>query len=137
MTPSSGKTIDFSIGGTTLPIHAPSQDTNSRRLVCRLPYSPAPWPPYGRPETSRLLKVDHYLSRTGIMVRSSQYAAPRQDADAGEGVVTSSRGSVCYQRSYCPDTDVRMSRFEPLSYLLGPWAIEGSFVSYKGFQGAF
>jgi hypothetical protein len=29
-------------------------------------------------------------------------------------------GAVCYQRFGCPDTGVRTSRFEPLSYLLGP-----------------
>ena len=36
-----------------------------------------------------------------------------------------------------PDIGVRTSRFEPLSYLLGPWAVDGSFISYKGIQCAF
>jgi hypothetical protein len=35
--------------------------------------------------TLRAQIADHYISRTGIMMRSSQYAAPRQDADTGEG----------------------------------------------------
>jgi hypothetical protein len=46
-------------------------------------------------------------------------------------------GAVCYQRFGCPDHDVRTSRFEPLSYLLGPWAFESSFVSYEGIRGGF
>jgi hypothetical protein len=29
-------------------------------------------------------------------------------------------GAVCYQRLGCPDLDVYRSRFEPLSYLVGP-----------------
>jgi len=44
---------------------------------------------------------------------------------------------VCQKRSGRPDLDVYRSRFEPLSYLLGPWAVDGSLVSYKGIQGAF
>ena len=36
-----------------------------------------------------------------------------------------------------PDVDVCTSRFESLSYLSGPWAVDGSFVSYKGIQGGF
>jgi hypothetical protein len=42
-----------------------------------------------------------------------------------------------YKRSGCPDLGVCTSGFEPLSYLLGPWAVDGSFVSYKGIQGGF
>jgi hypothetical protein len=48
-------------------------------------HSHARWPPYGRPDTSLLLKVDHYLSRTGIMVRSSQYWHPLRTLIRGRG----------------------------------------------------
>jgi hypothetical protein len=58
---------------------------NSPKLVCRMVHSSARWPPYGRPETPRRLKVDHYLSHTGIRMRSSHYAASPQDADTGAG----------------------------------------------------
>jgi len=46
-------------------------------------------------------------------------------------------GAVCYQRSGYPDMDVRTKRFEPLSYLLGARAVDGSFFSYKGIEGGF
>jgi hypothetical protein len=32
---------------------------------------------------------------------------------------------------------VYRGRFEPFSYLLGPWAVDGSFVSYKDIEGGF
>src|SRR5215208_2886940 len=44
-------------------------------------------------------------------------------------------GAVQYSRSGCPDTDVRTSRFEPLSYLLGPLGRRGLFLAYKDIQG--
>jgi hypothetical protein len=34
-------------------------------------------------------------------------------------------------------TPMCTSRFEPLSYVLGPWAVDGSFVSYKDVYGGF
>jgi hypothetical protein len=46
-------------------------------------------------------------------------------------------GAVQYSKSGCPDMDVIISRFVSLSHLLGPWAVDGSFVSYKGIQGGF
>jgi hypothetical protein len=46
-------------------------------------------------------------------------------------------GAVEYSRSGCPDLGVHTSRFKLLSYLLGPWAVDGSFVIYKGIQGGF
>jgi hypothetical protein len=46
-------------------------------------------------------------------------------------------GVVDCRRSGRPDTGVRPSRFEPLSHLLGPSAVDGSFVSYKGIQARF
>jgi hypothetical protein len=46
-------------------------------------------------------------------------------------------GAVCQERSGRPEVDVCTSRFEPLSYLLGPQAVDGSFVSYKGIQDVF
>jgi hypothetical protein len=51
--------------------------------------------------------------------------------------VSGVHGAVSYQRSGCPDTGVRTSPFELFSLLLGPWAVEGSFVSYKGIRGGF
>ena len=36
-----------------------------------------------------------------------------------------------YRRSGCPDHDVCTSRFEPLSYLLGPLAFVSSFVGFN------
>jgi hypothetical protein len=50
-----------------------------------MPHSPARWPPYGLPETSRLLKVDHCVLHVRIKVRLGGYTAPREDADAGQG----------------------------------------------------
>ena len=43
--------------------------------------------PYGRPETSRFLKVDHYILRVRIMMRLGGCAACSQntDTDTGEG----------------------------------------------------
>ena len=38
-------------------------------LVCRIPHGPACWPSYGLPETSRLLKVNHYMLHARIMMR--------------------------------------------------------------------
>jgi hypothetical protein len=46
-----------------------------------MPHSPARWPPYGRPETSRLLKVDHYVLDVRIKMRLGAYASSRQDTD--------------------------------------------------------
>ena len=58
---------------------------------------PARWPPYGRPETSQLLNVDHYMLHVRTELRSGQYAVPRQDADAGKGR-QEFRGAVHYGR---------------------------------------
>jgi hypothetical protein len=66
---------------------------NSQKLVCGMPHSPARWPPYGRPESSRFLKVDHYMLHVRIMMRLGGCASLRQDTDyAGAGVVRSSGG---------------------------------------------
>jgi hypothetical protein len=54
---------------------------NSQKLVCRMPHGPARRLSYGRPETSRLLKADHYMLRVRIKMRSAQYASARQDTD--------------------------------------------------------
>ena len=51
-----------------------------------MPHSPARWPPYCRPETSVLLKVDHYMLHVRIKMRSGTYAPSPQDTDyAGAG----------------------------------------------------
>ena len=39
--------------------------------------------------------------------------------------------------SICPDHGACTSRFKPLSHVLGPRALDGSFVGYKGIQGGF
>jgi hypothetical protein len=48
-------------------------------------HSPARWPPYGRPETSRLLKVDHYMLHVRIKMRLVGWAATSQNTDADRG----------------------------------------------------
>jgi hypothetical protein len=58
-----------------------------------MPHIPARWPPYGRPESSRLLKVNHYMLHVRIKMHSSHYAAPRQDADT-EGIRSYGPGST-------------------------------------------
>jgi hypothetical protein len=70
---------------------------NSQKLVCRMPHSPARWPSYGLPETSRLLKIDHYIAHVRMKMRSDAYASSRQDADyAGGGGGQEFRPRVCY-----------------------------------------
>jgi hypothetical protein len=71
------------------PIHRSAWKWNSQKLVCRMPHSPTRWPPYGRPETSRLLKVNHYMLHLRIMMRLGGCAASSQntDTDTGVGVV--------------------------------------------------
>jgi hypothetical protein len=66
-------------------------------------HSPARWPPYGRPETSRLRKVNHYMLHLRIMMRLGGCVAFSQntDTDTRVGVVRSfdlgsvTRGTVC------------------------------------------
>jgi hypothetical protein len=54
-----------------------------------MPHSPARWPPYGRPETSRLLKIDHYIDHymlhVRIKMRLGGCAASSQNTDADRG----------------------------------------------------
>jgi hypothetical protein len=70
---------------------------NSQKSVCRMPHSTARWPPYGRPESARLLKVNHYIAHLRIKMRSAQYASSRQDTDyAGAGGSQAFRPRVCY-----------------------------------------
>jgi hypothetical protein len=74
-------------------VHRGAWKGNFPKLGCRLLHSPARCPPYGRPETSPLLKVDHYTLHVRIKRRSDAYASLRQDTDyAGAGVVRSSWG---------------------------------------------
>jgi hypothetical protein len=67
-------------------MHRPAWKGNSPKLVCRLPHSPARWPPYGRPETSRLLKVDHYMLHLRIKMRSGGCVAFSQNTDTDTAV---------------------------------------------------
>jgi hypothetical protein len=67
-----------------------------------MPYSPVRWPPYARSETSRLLKVCHYMLHVLTELRSGAYAASRQDTDyAGRGVVRSSWGGAISEVRLC------------------------------------
>jgi hypothetical protein len=52
-------------------------------------HSPARWPSYGLPETSRLLKVDRYTLHVRIKMRLGGCVAFSQntDTDTGVGVV--------------------------------------------------
>src|SRR5215204_6565900 len=85
-------------------------------------HSPARWPPYGRPETSRLLKVDHHMLHVRIKMRLGGCAASSQNADADTGVggwqVLST--PLHDRRSGLPDFGVRTRRFE------GPYTWSGS-----------
>ena len=80
-------------------------------MVCRMPYSPAPWPRYGRPESSRLLKVDHYMLHLRIKMRSGGCVPFSQDTDTD----TRGRGSqelrprVHDERYGLPSMDVCIS----------------------------
>jgi hypothetical protein len=66
-------------------IHRSAWKENSQKLVCRMPHSPARLPPYGRPESSRLLKVDHSMLHLRIMMRSGGCAASSQNTDTDTG----------------------------------------------------
>ena len=78
-----------------------------------MPHSPARWPPYGRPETSRL-NVDHYMLHMRIKIRSGGCVAFSQniDTDTGVGVVRSfdpgsvTRGSAWLTRM-CVQGDLK------------------------------
>jgi hypothetical protein len=75
-------------------IHRSAWKANSQESVYRLLHSPVHWTLYGRPETSLLLKVDHYMLHVRIKMRSGGCVAFSQntDTDTGVGVVRCSRG---------------------------------------------
>ncbi len=83
-------------------------------LVCRMPHCPTHCKPNVRPESSRLLKVDHYMVHVGIKLRFGGWTASSQkaDADTGVGGWQEIRPPVRYKRSGCPERGVRRSRFE-------------------------
>jgi hypothetical protein len=61
------------------------------------------------------------MLRVRIKMRSGAYASSRQDTDyTGAGGGQEFMGAVCYQRFGYPELGVRTSRFQPLSYLIGP-----------------
>jgi|SRR5215208_732030 hypothetical protein len=101
-----------------------------------MPYSPARWPPHGRTETSRLLKVNHYMLDVRIKMRLGAYASPRQDTHY-TGVGRSSwerpiiRGPAVLT-SMCIHAALSCC---PTCWAL--WAFESSLVRYKGIQGGF
>jgi hypothetical protein len=59
---------------------------NSQKSGCRLLHRPARRTPYGRPETSRLLKVDHYMLHVSIKLRLGGCVAFSQKTDTDTGV---------------------------------------------------
>jgi hypothetical protein len=58
----------------------------------------SPWPSYSRPESSRPLRVDHYMLHPRIKMRLGGCAASSQntDADRGAGGGQEFRPRVCY-----------------------------------------
>jgi hypothetical protein len=51
-----------------------------------MPHSPTSWPPYGRPESPRLLKVDHYMLHLRIKMRLGGCVPFSQNTDTAMGV---------------------------------------------------
>src|SRR5215216_3774687 len=77
--------------------HTSAWKGNSAKFAYRILHSPARWLPYGRPESSRFLKVDHYMLHLRIMMRSGAYVSSGQDTDyAGAGGGQEFRPRVCY-----------------------------------------
>jgi hypothetical protein len=62
-------------------VHRSAWKRESATFACRMPHSPARWPPYGRPEASRLLNVNHCMLDVRIKMRLGAYASSRQDTD--------------------------------------------------------
>jgi hypothetical protein len=87
-----------------------------------MPHNPARWPPYGRPEASRLLKVDHYMLDVRITMRLGGCAASSQntDTDTGRVGVAGVHGALHYERYGLPDMGVYISRLEGRNTGLGP-----------------
>jgi len=84
-------------------------------------HSPARWAPYGRPETSRLLKVNHYMLHVRIKMRLGRCVLSRQDTDYTEARVgRSSRPPVHDERYGPPDMDVCIGWHKGRSMGLGP-----------------
>jgi hypothetical protein len=117
-------------------IHRSAWKRNSAKVVCRLMHSPARWPPYGRPETSRLLKVDHL--HVCIKMHSGGCASCSQNADAntGVGVVrcfdsgSVTRGTVCLT-SVCVQGDLKAAIYGQASRV-----VETTFFGWRGVLGA-
>ena len=59
---------------------------DSQKSGCRLLHSPARRTPYGRPETSLLLMVDHYMLHVRIKLRLGGCVAFSQKTDTDTGV---------------------------------------------------
>src|SRR5918992_5531602 len=99
-----------------------------------MPHNSARWPPYGRPETSRLLKVDHYILHVCIKIRLGGCVASSQntDTDTGGGVVRSfdpgsvTRGTACLT-SVCVQGDLKA-----LIYCQARRVVGTTFFGYGG-----
>ena len=83
-------------------------------------HSPARWPPNGRPETSRLLKVNHSMLHVRIEMRLGAYASSRQDTDyAGAGGGQEFGPGSTIEGPACL-IQVCISYFRPLSHVQDP-----------------
>jgi hypothetical protein len=90
-------------------------------MVCRMPHSPTRWLPHSRPESSRLLKVNHYMLHLRIMMSLGGCAASSQNTDnAGPGEWSEVHGAAQYQRYGLPDMDVCTSYFKARGMVLSP-----------------
>jgi hypothetical protein len=72
-------------GQAPLTLFGQSRKVNSAKLVCRMVHGPARWQPYGRPETSRLLNVNHYMLDVRIKMRLGGCVAFSQNTDTNTG----------------------------------------------------
>jgi hypothetical protein len=99
-----------------------------------MPHSPTRWPPYGRPETSRLLKVDHYFLHVRILIRPSQYAAPLRTLIPGEGSQEFMGRLIAERTAVQTLMCVRADLSRCLTCKI-PWVGESQPLSYKDVQG--
>ena len=90
---------------------------NSPKSVCARPHSPARWPPYGWPETSRLLKGRPLHVARAHNDALGRMRGTRREADVGVGGSRSLRGrsitgGPAVQRSMCPQAGCTASPLE-------------------------
>jgi hypothetical protein len=96
-----------------------------------MPNGPARWPPFGRPETSRLLELDHYMLHVSIKMRLGAYASSRQDTDTDTGAGGSQvlRPPVHDERYGLTDIDVYTSDLKAVEYGQAGRVVETTFLT--------